>query len=205
MGDPNFDVSELTGRAQTLWKKCDEKLASYRMQCSQYGCVQMPAGLFPSQAEVEGIYDNWLSIPSAADFKWATDGLHVAMSKMTGSGFSADDSGGDRVIPANGDLVLVSGQGPLDPQTHEIRGKDIAEQTILTFANVAALLKAAGSSLEDVVKVNVYLSDMGNYHSFNAVYGDLFKEPYPVRTTVACGLLDILIEVDCLATVSRVP
>jgi 2-iminobutanoate/2-iminopropanoate deaminase len=104
-----------------------------------------------------------------------------------------------------GDLVLVSGQGPLDPQTHEIRGKDIAEQTILTFANVAALLKAAGSSLEDVVKVNVYLSDMGNYHSFNAVYGDLFKEPYPVRTTVACGLLDILIEVDCLAMVSRVP
>jgi 2-iminobutanoate/2-iminopropanoate deaminase len=102
-----------------------------------------------------------------------------------------------------GDLVLVSGQGPLDAKTHEIRGRDIAEQTRLTFANVAALLKAAGCSLADVVKVNVYLSDMANYDSFNEIYAGLFQEPYPVRTTIACGLLNILIEVDCLAAIPR--
>jgi 2-iminobutanoate/2-iminopropanoate deaminase len=85
-----------------------------------------------------------------------------------------------------GNFVFVSGQGPLDPRTHEIRGAGIEEQTRLTFANVEALLKAAGSSLLDVVKVNVYLSDMDNYRLFNSIYGGLFEKPYPVRTTVAC-------------------
>jgi 2-iminobutanoate/2-iminopropanoate deaminase len=100
---------------------------------------------------------------------------------------------------AAGNFVFVSGQGPLDPKTHEIMGTGIEEQTKLTFSNVDALLKAAGASLRDVVKVNVYLSDMDDYPSFNAIYGRLFEQPYPVRTTVACGLQGILIEVDCIA------
>lgn len=102
-----------------------------------------------------------------------------------------------------GDLVYVAGQGPLDPKTNEICGNDIQEQTRLTFANVAALLKAAGTSLANAIKVNVYLSDMQNYEEFNAIYGQLFQPPYPVRTTVAAGLYGILIEVDCVATVER--
>ncbi len=102
-----------------------------------------------------------------------------------------------------GDFVYVSGQGPLDPRTHEIRGTNIEEQTRLTFDNIEALLKAAGSSLQSVIKVNVYLSDLDNYEKFNNTYCGLFREPYPVRTTVACGLQGILIEVDCVATMSH--
>ena len=102
-----------------------------------------------------------------------------------------------------GDLVYVAGQGPLDPKTNEIRGDDIQQQTRLTFANIAALLKAAGASFASVIKVNVYLSDMQNYEKFNAVYSELFQPPYPVRTTVAAGLYGILIEVDCVATIEH--
>lgn len=102
-----------------------------------------------------------------------------------------------------GDLVYVAGQGPLDPKTNEIRGDDIQQQTRLTFANVAALLKAAGASFTSVIKVNVYLSDMQNYEEFNSVYSELFQPPYPVRTTIAAGLYGILIEVDCVATIER--
>ena len=102
-----------------------------------------------------------------------------------------------------GDFVFVSGQGPLHPQTLEIRGASIEEQTRLTFNNIEALLKAAGSSLQNLVRVSVYLSDINNYERFNDTYCGLIKAPFPVRTTVACGLQGILIEVDCIATVSH--
>jgi 2-iminobutanoate/2-iminopropanoate deaminase len=102
-----------------------------------------------------------------------------------------------------GDLVYVAGQGPLDPITHEIRGATIEEQMRLTFKNIAALLNAGGSSLASAVKVNVYLSDMRNYEKFNTIYKELFAPPYPVRTTVACALDGIMIEVDCIAIVER--
>jgi len=102
-----------------------------------------------------------------------------------------------------GDLVYVAGQGPLDPKTHAIRGATIEEQTRLTFKNIGALLAAAGSSLGSVVKVNVYLSDMKNYERFNTVYKEIFTAPYPVRTTIACGLYGIMIEVDCTALIKR--
>jgi 2-iminobutanoate/2-iminopropanoate deaminase len=98
-----------------------------------------------------------------------------------------------------GDFVYVAGQGPLDPLTHEIRGATIEEQMRLTFKNMGVLLRAAGSSFESVVKVNVYLSDIGNYEKFNAIYKELFVPPYPVRTTVACILDGIMIEADCVA------
>jgi reactive intermediate/imine deaminase len=68
-----------------------------------------------------------------------------------------------------GDFVYVAGQGPFDPVTDEIRGATIEEQMRLTFKNIAALLAAAGSSLASVIKVNVYLSDMGNYEMFNTI------------------------------------
>jgi 2-iminobutanoate/2-iminopropanoate deaminase len=103
-----------------------------------------------------------------------------------------------------GDWVYVSGQGPLDPRTHAVVGQTIEEQTHSTFANISALLRAAGSALPDVVKVNVYLSDIAHYDRFNSVYATLFSEPYPVRTTVGCALVDILIEVDCIA-ISHLP
>jgi 2-iminobutanoate/2-iminopropanoate deaminase len=102
-----------------------------------------------------------------------------------------------------GDFVFVSGQGPLEPQTLEIRGASIEEQTRLTFKNVEAILKAAGSSLQNVVRVSVYLSDIDNYKRFNDTYCGLVETPFRVRTTVACRLQGILIEVACIATVSH--
>ena len=98
-----------------------------------------------------------------------------------------------------GDMVYVSGQGPLDPVSHKVTGDTFAEQMRLTFQNVAAHLAAAGSSLEDAVKINVYLADPTFYNEYNALYRDLVPEPWPARTTIACTLFGIMIEVDCTA------
>ena len=99
-----------------------------------------------------------------------------------------------------GDLVFVSGQGPLDPQTHEVSGTTIQEQADLTLKNVQAVLESAGCTLDDCVKVTVHLSDMANFDAFNRVYEKRFKKPFPTRTTVQSVLWHhILIEIDAIA------
>lgn len=100
-----------------------------------------------------------------------------------------------------GDTLYVSGQGPLNPQTHEIVGETIEEQTKLTLENMIEVVRAAGLDASDIVKVNVYLARMADYEGLNATYRTFFSDPYPTRTTIACGLLDILVEIDCVAIV----
>lgn len=73
----------------------------------------------------------------------------------------------------------------MDPQTLEVRGASIEEPTRLTFNNIEELLKAAGSSLQNLVRVSVYLSDINNHERFEDTYCGLIKAPFPVRTTVA--------------------
>jgi 2-iminobutanoate/2-iminopropanoate deaminase len=103
-----------------------------------------------------------------------------------------------------GDYVFLSGQGPLDPQTGEIRGDTTGEQTRLTLANVQAHLTAAGASLDDVVRVGVHLARMEDFAEFNAAYAEVFvNEPRPARTTVGSMLAGILVEIDCVAYVPR--
>jgi len=98
-----------------------------------------------------------------------------------------------------GDFVYVSGQGPLDPQTGDIVGNTIEEQTELTLNNIRSILKAAGCTMDDVVKVNVFLADIKDFDRFNSVYIQFFNRPMPARTCVEAGLDDILVEIDAIA------
>jgi len=105
-------------------------------------------------------------------------------------------------IKAEGRFVFVSGQGPIDPSTNEFVLGDFTKQAELTFGNVGLLLEEAGTSWENVVKVNVYLADMKDFPAMNEVYKGIAREPYPARTTVAAGMAPgMLIEVDCVALV----
>ena len=99
-----------------------------------------------------------------------------------------------------GDTIYVAGQGPADPSTGKINQGTFEEQADLTLRNIQAILEAAGSGLQDVVKVTVYLADNNDFAKLNEVYKRYFKEPYPARATVGADLLfGILIEVDCIA------
>jgi 2-iminobutanoate/2-iminopropanoate deaminase len=100
-----------------------------------------------------------------------------------------------------GDLVFVSGQGPMNPDTGQVEKGDVARQMKLTMANLRLLLEAAGSGLDRVLKTTVYLANMDDFAQMNELYRRYFSEPYPARTTVqAAGLpLGIAIEIEAIA------
>jgi 2-iminobutanoate/2-iminopropanoate deaminase len=101
-----------------------------------------------------------------------------------------------------GQLLFLSGQVPLDPATGEIVSGDIAAQTRRVFENLAAVLKAGGRSLNDVVRTTVFLADMNDFAEVNKVYGSYFSEPYPARATVQVARLpkDARVEIDVIAS-----
>lgn len=105
----------------------------------------------------------------------------------------------NQAIVANG-LVFVSGQGPLDPSGKLVEG-DIAAATQQTFDNLAAILEAAGSSLDKVVKAGVYLADLGDFVAMNEVYKERMPAPHPARTTIQAAALPggIRVEIDVIA------
>ncbi len=102
---------------------------------------------------------------------------------------------------AAGGLVFTAGQGPADPATGKVTG-DIEAQAHQVLRNISAILEAAGSSVDDVVKVTVHLADLSDFDRFNHVYAEYFKEPRPARTTVGSQLLGILVEIDVIAVLS---
>ncbi len=104
-------------------------------------------------------------------------------------------------VVANG-FVFISGQGPVNPETGAMPDA-FADQVRQTFKNVQTILEAAGSSLDDVVKVNAYVTDLTRFAEFNDVYKEFFQNDPPARTTVATALLGILVEVDCIAAISE--
>jgi 2-iminobutanoate/2-iminopropanoate deaminase len=107
-------------------------------------------------------------------------------------------------IVTEGPLVFVSGQGPVDPDTGEMRPGSFREQAELTFQNVSVLLEAAGTSWEHAVKVGVFLADLGNFAEMNEIYRRYLTPPFPARTTVEAGLAPgMAIEVDCIAVVPQ--
>jgi 2-iminobutanoate/2-iminopropanoate deaminase len=107
-----------------------------------------------------------------------------------------------------GDFVFVTGTGPIDPASGTLVGETIEQQTEQTIDNIAAILDADGVTLDDVIKVNVHLSDTSLFSRYNAVYAKRFSRPYPVRTTVGSDLghaPGMLIEIDCIAYKVKVP
>jgi 2-iminobutanoate/2-iminopropanoate deaminase len=105
-------------------------------------------------------------------------------------------------VVRDGDRIYTAGQVAFDPSGVIVPG-GIAEQTAQVLRNLEACLRAAGASLGDVLKVNVFLADLADFDAFNDVYREMFDEPYPARTTVQAGLPQgILIEVEAVAAAS---
>ena len=100
----------------------------------------------------------------------------------------------------SGGFVFVSGQGPVDPESG-VMPDAFDDQVRQTLENVRTILEAAGSSLENVVKVNAYVTDLTRFAEFNEVYREFFRHEPPARTTVATSLLGFLVEVDCIAVI----
>jgi 2-iminobutanoate/2-iminopropanoate deaminase len=100
---------------------------------------------------------------------------------------------------AVGPMLFVSGQGPLSPETNQPISGGFEAQVERTFANVEAILRAAGLGLEHVAKVTVYLTDIGKVPDFNRVYERLMPAPLPARTLVQVGLRGIDVEIDVIA------
>ena len=105
-----------------------------------------------------------------------------------------------QAIRANG-FVFVSGQVAIDPATQQVIGGDVAAQTDRVLKNLSAILKAAGSSLEKVVRSTVFLKNMGDFTAMNEVYGRYFSSAPPARSTVEVARLpkDVLVEIDVIA------
>ena len=101
-----------------------------------------------------------------------------------------------------GGFVFTSGQIPIDPATGEMISGSIEEQTHRVFANLQAVLEAAGTSLHNAVKVTVYLQSLEDFKRVNEVYAEVFGEVRPARSTVeVAGLpLGSRVEVDVVAT-----
>jgi 2-iminobutanoate/2-iminopropanoate deaminase len=102
-------------------------------------------------------------------------------------------------VVVSGDTVWTAGQVAYDAGGNLIGG-GIVEQTRRSLENVRACLEAAGCTMDDVVKVNAYLADLGDFPGYNEVYREFFGEPYPARTSVQAGLpADVLVEIEAVA------
>ena len=101
----------------------------------------------------------------------------------------------------SGEYIFLSGQTPIDSNTGKIVEGNIVKQTEQCFINLFNVLKAAGLTPDDVEKVNVFLTDMGNFAAMNASYSKQFTDPYPARTTIGVASLPLgaQIEIEMIA------
>src|ERR1019366_1249407 len=99
-----------------------------------------------------------------------------------------------------GNTVWVSGQIPLDPRTKELVTGDVEGQIRQVFDNLKAIVVAAGATLDDVVKANIYLTDFSHFALVNKVMAEYFREPYPARAAVGVAALPrgARVEVECI-------
>lgn len=95
-----------------------------------------------------------------------------------------------------GKFVFTAGQIPMDPATGKLVGGDIQAQTRRVLQNVQAVLEAAGASLANVVKVTVFLLDMGNFKAMNEVYAEFFTENPPARSAVQAAALPLGVDIE---------
>ncbi len=95
-----------------------------------------------------------------------------------------------------GDLVFVSGQGAVDPATGNVVSGDVLQELELVVRNIRTILEAAGSSMEKVLKANVYLADMNDFQRMNEAYRGYFGPVFPARTTIQAGKLPLGLKVE---------
>ena len=103
----------------------------------------------------------------------------------------------------SGNMVFCSGQIPIDPATGEFVSSDIAEQTRQVLTNLSAVLEAAGTDLNNVVKTTVFLADMNDFTAMNEIYAEFFNDNKPARATVQAARLprDARVEIECIAVI----
>lgn len=102
-----------------------------------------------------------------------------------------------------GGFVFVSGQAAVNPQTNELELGDIRTETRKTLKNIQSILEAAGSSLNDVVRLGVFLADLNDFAAMNEVFREFFPADPPARSTVGAQLPKIKIEIDAIARVRQ--
>ncbi len=100
-----------------------------------------------------------------------------------------------------GNLMFVSGQIPLDPKTGDLVSESIEDQAKQVLDNVKSICEAAGSSLDDIVKISIFLTDLSNFAVVNDVMKEYFSEPYPARATIEVSGLPLGVNVEIEAIV----
>ncbi len=105
----------------------------------------------------------------------------------------------------SGEFVFLSGQTPLNPDTGKLAEGSIGKQTEQCFGNLGAVLEAGGLTFDDVVKVNVFLTDMDDFTGMNEVYAGYFRKPFPARTTIGVASLPLgaSVEIEMVALNSK--
>ncbi|MCB1582695.1 MAG: RidA family protein [Marinicella sp.] len=104
----------------------------------------------------------------------------------------------------HGNTLYTSGQIPINPATGEMLPAEFQAQAHQVFKNLAAIAEAAGTSLQNAIKLNVFLQDLENFVALNQIMGEYIQEPYPARAAVQVARLpkDSLIEIDAIIAVS---
>ena len=102
-----------------------------------------------------------------------------------------------------GDMLFVSGSGPIDPKTQEFISGTLEEEARATLNNVKAIIEDAGFSMENTLKVTVFLADFDDFSRFNEVYKEYFPQPFPARSALQAGRLGFGIKVEVEAIVGR--
>lgn len=102
----------------------------------------------------------------------------------------------------SGNLLFMSGQIPLDPATMEVVEGDFAARAHRVFQNLKAVAEAAGGSLDDAVKLTIFLTDLGNFATVNEVMAQYFNEPYPARAAVGVASLPKGVDIEAEATLA---
>lgn len=128
-----------------------------------------------------------------------------------GRGWEPVELRGDVAPPAGaytpvaraGSLLFVSGQVPTDAATGRVVGEDVGTQTKFVIEKLGRLLESAGSSLDRVVSVTAYLSNIDDWAAFNDAYRACFQAPYPTRTTLGAGLHGFLVEISAIAVAAK--
>jgi 2-iminobutanoate/2-iminopropanoate deaminase len=102
-----------------------------------------------------------------------------------------------------GGFIFISGQIPIDPRTGNVAGETIEEQTRKVMQNIGAILEASGSTMGNLIKTTIYMTDIKSFSKMNSVYEEFLNPPYPARATVGVSNLPkgVEIEIDAVATI----